>query len=74
MTTNKRKNEPDREREAELINELHRKGHTHTDIARCLERERKIFKVEPAELSECLKEVERIILNTYRRVKDGKAD
>lgn len=58
--------EPHEERELELIQELHKKGSTHTEIAKCLQRERKIFKAEPTDMGECLKEVEKIILNTYR--------
>jgi hypothetical protein len=58
--------QPNMEREFELIQELHKKGSTHTEIAKCLQRERKIFKTEPTDIGECLKEVENTILNLFR--------
>ena len=54
------------ERELELVKELHKKGRTHTEIALCVQRERKIFKVGSIEIGECLKDVEQILLNFYR--------
>jgi hypothetical protein len=70
-TNNKRQtnNTPNIEREKEIIIELYKKGHGHVDISRCIERERKIFKVQgtDAEIGSCIKMVEDTILNYYKR-------
>jgi hypothetical protein len=55
-----------RERETALIKELHKKYVKHTEIARCIFRERKIYKKEST-LDECLRDVEDIILELYKR-------
>jgi len=58
---------PDKERERSLVLELYEKGNSHTDIARCIARERKIFNIEQKKIGEILIEVENIILDRYRR-------
>jgi UDP-galactopyranose mutase len=64
MNTDDKK--PNFARELELIKELHKKGSTHTEIAKCIQRERKIFKAEPTDIGNCLIEVEKTILNLFR--------
>jgi hypothetical protein len=54
------------ERELEIVKELYKGSRTHTEIAVCVQRERKIFKIGSTEISDCLKDVERIILNFCR--------
>ena len=54
------------ERELEIVKELYKGGRTHTEIAICVQRERKIFKIGSTEIGDCLKDVERIILNFCR--------
>jgi hypothetical protein len=55
------------ERELDLIKELYKNGSTHTEIAKCIQRERKLFKAGHTDIGECLREVEETILNLCRR-------
>jgi hypothetical protein len=53
--------------ERKLILELYRQERTHTEIAVCVQRERKIYKKKQTELNDCLRAVEETILTHYRR-------
>ena len=53
--------------EKKLILELYKKDRTHTEIAICIQRERKVYKNPRIQMSDCLSDVEQIILDEYRR-------
>lgn len=55
------------EREQHLVDELHGKSCTHTEIAKLLSRERQIFKEKRAELGDCLIDVENYLLDKYKK-------
>jgi hypothetical protein len=57
--------------EQELIIELYRKGEKHTVIAKCIQRERKNFKLKNTDITDCMVTVEQTIFNKqHRRNKD----
>ena len=58
---------PDREIELELVKALYQKHYSSTDIAVCLQRGRKIYKWEQTDISECLKDVQDVVLEICRR-------
>ena len=53
--------------EKKLILELYKTDMTHTSIAVCIQRERKIYKNARIQMSDCLADVEQTILDEYRR-------
>jgi uncharacterized protein YjcR len=52
--------------ERNLILELYNKNRTHTEIAACIARERKIFKRNDS-VTDALLDIEKVILDSYRR-------
>jgi hypothetical protein len=64
---NKRKDLADNDSEKNLVIELYKKMYSHTDIAKCIQRERKLLKKETLDIAQCLRFVENTLLENQRR-------